>query len=95
MQPKPDDLVFPAPKGGAIDDHNLLNRVWKKVLATVGVEYRKSYAVMHLVISHALANGVNPIALVEQTGHDKRVLLSTYAHVIKSQSVFVLYLEPV
>jgi integrase len=89
IQPKPNDLVFPAPRGGAIDDHNFLNRAWKKVLASVGVEYRKTYAVRHSVISHALANGVNPIALAEQTGHDKRVLLSTYAHVIQSQSVFV------
>jgi integrase len=89
MQPKPDALVFPAPKGGAIDDHNFLNRAWKRVLLSVGVDYRKTYAVRHSVISHALASGVNPIALAEQTGHDKRVLLATYAHVIQSQSLFV------
>jgi integrase len=89
MQPKPDDLVFPAPKGGAIDDHNFLNRAWKSVLASSEVEYRKTYAVRHSVISHALANGANPIALAEQTGHDKRVLLSTYAHVIEPQSLLV------
>jgi integrase len=89
IQPDPDDLVFPSPKGGAIDDHNFLNRAWKTILTTAGVEYRKTYAVRHSAISHALANGADPIALAEQTGHDKRVLLSTYAHVIESQSVFV------
>lgn len=85
----PDDLVFPSPKGKAIDDHNFLTRAWKTVLAAVGVEYRKTYAVRHSAISHALANGANPIALAEQTGHDKRVMLSTYAHVIDNQSLFV------
>jgi integrase len=88
-QPQPDDLVFPSPKGKAIDDHNFLNRAWKTVLASSGVEYRKTYAVRHSAISHALANGANPIALAEQTGHDKRVLLSTYAHAIESKSLFV------
>jgi integrase len=88
IQPKPDDLVFPAPKGGAIDDHNFLNRAWKSILASSEVEYRKTYAVRHSVISHALANGANPIALAEQTGHDNQVLLTTYAHVIDRNSVF-------
>jgi integrase len=34
---KSDDLVFPAPKGQAIDDHNFRNRAWKSILARVGV----------------------------------------------------------
>jgi integrase len=89
IQPKPDDLVFPAPKGGAIDDHNFLNRAWKKVLAGVGVEYRKAYAVRYSAISHALANGASPMEVAAQTGHSNRVLLATYAHMIESQSVFV------
>ncbi|MBF2027554.1 MAG: tyrosine-type recombinase/integrase [Oscillatoriales cyanobacterium C42_A2020_001] len=42
---KADDLVFPAPKGGAIDDHNFRNRAWSKVLAKAGVDYRKPYTV--------------------------------------------------
>lgn len=89
LQPKPDDLVFPAPKGGAIDDNRFRARCWKTILATCNIEYRKPYAIRHSAISHALANGANPIALAEQTGHDKRVLLNTYAHAIAKEYLFV------
>jgi integrase len=89
VKPNPTDLVFPAPKGGAIDDHNFRNRAWKTILEQCRIEYRKPYAARHSAISHALAAGVNPIDLAEQTGHDKRVLLQTYAHAISKQSLFV------
>lgn len=89
LQPNPDDLVFPSPKGGAIDDQNFRPRAWKKILAECSIEYRKPYAIRHSAISHALAAGANPIALAEQTGHDKRVLLDTYAHVIAKEFLFV------
>jgi integrase len=89
LQPKPDDLVFPAPKGGAIDDQNFRPRAWKQILTGCSIEYRRPYALRHSAISHALANGANPIALAEQTGHDKRVLLDTYAHAIAKEYLFV------
>jgi integrase len=89
IRSKPDGLVFPAPRGGAIDDHNFLNRIWKTVLLSVGVEYRKTYAVRHSAISHALANGANPIELAEQTGHSNRVLMETYAHALEHRNLFV------
>jgi integrase len=89
FQPKPDDLVFPSPKGIEIDDQNFRPRAWKKILAKCSIEYRKPYAIRHSAISHALAAGANPIALAEQTGHDKRVLLDTYAHAIAKKHLFV------
>jgi integrase len=89
LQPKPDDLVFPAPKGGAIDDNRFRARCWKTILEICNIEYRKPYALRHSAISHALVNGANPIALAEQTGHDKRVLLDTYAHAIAKEYLFV------
>jgi integrase len=89
LKPKPDDLVFPSPKGLAIDDQNFRNRAWKTILEQCHIEYRKPYAVRHSVISHALASGANPMDLAEQTGHDKRVLLDVYAHAIQQKSLFV------
>lgn len=76
LQPKPDDLVFPSPKGLPINDHRFRARAWKTILEQCHIEYRKPYAVRHSAISHALASGANPMDLAEQTGHDKRVLLS-------------------
>jgi integrase len=89
LKPKPDDLVFPSPQGLPIDDHNFRNRAWKTILEQCHIEYRKPYAVRHSAISHALANGANPMDLAEQTGHDRRVLLDVYAHAIAKQSLFV------
>lgn len=89
LNPQPNDLVFPSPKGTAIDDHNFCSRAWKTILESCHVEYRSPYNLRHSAISHALHNGANPIALAEQTGHDKRTMLSTYAHAIEQKCLFV------
>jgi integrase len=77
FKPQPEELVFPSPKGLAIDDHRFRARAWKAVLESCQIEYRSPYKIRHSAISHALSNGANFIALAEQTGHDKRVMLST------------------
>jgi integrase len=89
VSPPPNDLVFPAPKGGAIDDHRFRARAWKTILEICQIEYRTPYNLRHSAISHALHRGVSPISLAEQTGHDKRVLLSTYAHAIDRGCLFM------
>lgn len=89
LTPKPEDLVFPSPTGLPICDRNFRRRAWKTILQECGIEYRKPYSTRHTAISHALANGANPIMVAEQSGHDKRVLLDTYAHVIQPQPVFL------
>jgi integrase len=57
----------------------------KPILESCQIEYRSPYNLRHTAISHALHNGANYIALAEQTGHDKRMMLSTYAHAIGSE----------
>jgi integrase len=89
LNPQPDDLVFPSPRGLAIDDHRFRARAWKTILESCHIEYRSPYNLRHSAISHALHHGASPIALAEQTGHDKRVMLSTYAHAIDSKCLFV------
>ncbi len=89
LNPQPEDLVFPSPKGLAIDDHRFRARAWKTILESCQIEYRSPYKIRHSAISHALSNGANFIALAEQTGHDKRVMLSTYAHAIDRECLFV------
>jgi integrase len=89
LNPQPDDLVFPSPTGIAIDDHRFRARAWKTILENCQIDYRSPYKIRHSAISHALSNGANFIALAEQTGHDKRVMLSTYAHAIESKCLFV------
>jgi integrase len=88
-QPKPDDLVFPAQKGGPVNDKLFNRRAWKTVLQRANVPYRKPYGMRHTAISHALANGADPLSVAEQVGHDPKVLFASYASVIKPQNVFV------
>lgn len=78
------ELVFTAPRGGPIDDHNFRNRAWEKCLNVAGVEYRKPYITRSTFVSHCLASGMNPAALAELTGHDIETLYRDYAGSIES-----------
>ena len=89
LSPQPDDLVFLSPKGLSMNDHTFRRRAWKKILASCQIEYRSPYNLRHTAASYHLANKVNPIAVAEQLGHSKRVLLETYAHVIDRECLFV------
>jgi integrase len=86
---KPDDLVFPSPKGKTINDRYFNRRAWKTIISQIGIEYRKPYATRHSAISHALANGANYVAVAEATGHNPKVMHEHYASSINQQSVFV------
>jgi integrase len=67
--PQPDTLVFPSPTGKPVSDHTFRRRAWKTVLERVNVAYRKPYGMRHTAISHAPANGANPLSVAEQAGH--------------------------
>jgi integrase len=88
LQPAPDDLVFTNMKGLPIDDTAFI-KIWKRILASCNIEYRSPYQLRHTGISLALHHGANPIALAEQTGHDKRVMLSTYSHAVAQDCLMV------
>jgi integrase len=87
--PEPDNLVFPAPQGGYLNDNRFRGKIWKPVLESIGIAYRKPYNLRHSGASHAMANGADVAALAEQTGHSKRVLMSTYWHSIDRECLFV------
>lgn len=89
FQPQPDDLVFPRLNGGFINYDYFRKTIWKPVLASCGVEYKKPYTLRHSGVSHAAANGADLTALAEQTGHSKRILISTYLHAIGQKCLFV------
>jgi integrase len=76
---KPDELVFPAVKGGTIDGHNFRNRAWDAVLEASGVTYRRPYNTRHTFISHALKLKQNPMTIAQMTGHDPETLFKYYA----------------
>lgn len=83
--PDPDTLVFTFPKGGAIDDCNFRNRLWKTVLTRLEIDYRKPYTTRHSLISHALDQGINPVMVAQLTGHDVQVLYENCAGNVNSR----------
>lgn len=75
----PDALIFPAAKGGYIDDHNFRNRAWKSVLEALGIDYRKPYTTRHTFTSAALESGLSPAVVASLTGHTVETLYRHYA----------------
>lgn len=85
----PDDLVFPAPKGGYMNDNRFRGKIWKPVLESCGIDYQKPYNLRHTGTSHAAAQGASLPEIAAQTGHSVKVLLSTYLHPIERKCLFV------
>jgi integrase len=83
--PNPEALVFTAPKGGAMDDHNFRNRPWKKMITKLGIDYRKPYNTRHTLVSHALDLQMNPVMVAELTGHNVKTLYEHYAGNVNSR----------
>jgi integrase len=86
---EPTALIFPAPKGGCIDDRLFARRAWKSILLACGVQHRPPYAARHTQLSHAHANGADPLELARQAGHSLRTLQDNYLGSVKRSPVFV------
>lgn len=84
---KPDDLVFPSPKGKVIEANNFARRVWRPVLARLGIPYRKPYNTRSTFASHALESGATPGEVTEITGHKQDTLFRHYAGAIKKSKL--------
>jgi integrase len=74
------ELVFKAPKGGAISLRNFRRRVWYPALAAAGVERRRPYQCRHAFATLALAAGADLYWVSRQLGHkDIATTLKYYA----------------
>jgi integrase len=81
-----DGLVFPALRGGAIDDHAFSQRAWKKVLQLAGIEHRVFNSARHTFVSHALRK-LEPMKVAELAGHNQQTLFKHYAAGIGSAAL--------
>jgi len=78
--PDPEELVFPSPEGKTIDLNNFRNRIWKKVLKELGIEYRKLYQTRHTFITHALEVGkLDAKDVARLVGKSPEVIYQHYA----------------
>ena len=76
-------LVFPAPRGGHIDMHNLARRDWHPALDAASVPSRRLYDLRHTFASNALAAGISLYELSRYMGASVRVLETHYAHLVR------------
>lgn len=83
--PDPDGLVFPSPRGGAINNNNFRRRIWQPTLTRLEINYRKPYTTRPSLISHALDLGMNPVMVAQLTGHNVETLYQNYAGNVSSR----------
>jgi integrase len=75
---QPDSLVFPSKTGKALSDRTFSRGAWPIILEKAKVEYRSPYTTRHTFISHAIAQGVTPMAIAQITGHELETLFRYY-----------------
>jgi integrase len=73
-------LVFPGPRGGYLDLHNLRARHWKAALRAAGLEYRRPYDLRHTYATFSIAAGVSLFALARRMGTSLEMIDQTYGH---------------
>ncbi len=76
------DLVFHSARGCQISDCNF-RQVWRKVLDSQGIPYRRPHILRHTLLSHAVEQGMSFTAVAYLAGHSSaKMIVSTYGHLI-------------
>jgi integrase len=84
-RPRDSASVFPGPEGrlwSKTTYDNWRGRNFDRVLERAGVDHTTPYALRHSFASLLLHEGRSVIYVARQLGHDARLTLSTYGHVI-------------
>ena len=75
-------LLFPAARGGYIDDNKWRWRVWTPALRAAGIEHRRIYDCRHTFASWAIAGGVQLFYLARIMGTSVAQIDATYGHLL-------------
>ncbi len=81
-----DELVFTSREFLPIDNGNF-RRLWRIVLAEVGVPYRKPYTTRKTSVRHSLLDGGSYIEVAAAAGHDPHTMHKFYGDAIQQNSV--------
>jgi integrase len=80
----PNDLLFPAERGGYIDLHNFRNRDWKPAQIAAGVEpFRRIYDLRHTFTTFALRAGISTFELSRYMGASLTMIDRHYGHLAR------------
>jgi integrase len=75
-------LLFPATRGGHIDDNKWRWREWTPALRAAGIEHRRIYDCRHTFASWAIAGGVQLFYLARIMGTSVAQIDATYGHLL-------------
>lgn len=67
--------VFCSHNGHPMDNHNIVNRIWKPLLSYLELPYRRPYTMRHTAATLWLAAGENPEWIARQMGHSTTEML--------------------
>ena len=84
-RPRSSALIFPSAKGAPWTDaayRSWRRRAFRRALNAAGVERARPYDLRHSFASLLLHEGASVIKVARQLGHDARLTLSTYGHVM-------------
>jgi integrase len=75
-----DDLVFTAPEGGRLNDHNFRNRVFTPAIVETGIQRGTPHDMRHAAASWLVQDGVDLYRVQALLGHEKSTTTERYAH---------------
>ncbi len=83
VAPKGVEWVFCTRRGAPIENRNFTNRVWKPLLANLGLTYRRPYQTRHTAATLMLAAGESPEWVARVLGHTTtQMLFTTYSRYV-------------
>lgn len=74
-----DAPVFPAPRGGRLDQSNYLKTVWHPALRRAGIESVRAYVTRHTFASWMVQDGVPLWDIAQALGHNSLSFVNRYA----------------
>jgi integrase len=86
--PEPNNLVFPAPKGGAIGESNFSDRAWKTILTQLGLESKDGvkmtpYNCRDTFITLQAIQGNSSTTIARWAGNSSKVIEEKYLDKLK------------
>lgn len=81
--PNQNNLLFPSPKGGYIDQHNFLNRHWRPIVTGLAKDrkikqYLPCYNLRHSFITRLVRDGLDAATVAKLAGNSPKMIFEHY-----------------
>lgn len=83
----PEQLLFPAPKGGPLSRHNFRKRFWLPAIQAAGVRKMRFHDLRHVAATITASSGVDLKTLMYRIGHSTKDAALLYQHKTEEQDL--------